>query len=115
MNEFHRAGHITPPDYRPPTPTPTGFATVTAVHRGQQLIGEGTGSSKRQARAEAADRLLKALRTVLGAADEPPSQPAPEPATTSLPLAVPAPPVRTLGQEPPPVLSAGPADLRVLL
>ncbi|MER6195976.1 SNF2-related protein [Streptomyces sp. NPDC001586] len=112
LNEFHQAGHITRPDYQPPTPTPTGFAaTVTAVHRGRQLIGKGTGSSKRQARAEAADRLLNALQTALGAADEPPPQPASEPATTSLPPAVPAPLAPTLGQEPPLALSAGPADL----
>ncbi|MEU0216502.1 double-stranded RNA binding motif domain-containing protein, partial [Streptomyces sp. NPDC006265] len=109
LNEFHQAGHITRPDYRPPTPSPTGFAaTVTAVHRGQQLIGEGTGSSKRQARAEAADRLLKALEKALGA-DEPQPQPAPEPATTPLPPAAPAPPA--LNQEPPPALTAGPGDL----
>ncbi|MFI9122381.1 double-stranded RNA binding motif domain-containing protein [Streptomyces bikiniensis] len=51
LNELHQAGHISRPDYRTPTPTPTGFAvTVTAVHRGRQLTGEGTGPSKRQAR-----------------------------------------------------------------
>ncbi|WP_052658980.1 SNF2-related protein [Streptomyces sp. MNU77] len=109
LNEFHQAGHITRPDYRPPTPSPSGFAaTVTAVHRGQQLTGEGTGSSKRQARAEAADRLLKALEKALGA-DEPQPQPAPEPATTPLPPAAPASPA--LSQEPPPALAAGPSDL----
>ncbi|WEH37800.1 SNF2-related protein (plasmid) [Streptomyces sp. AM 4-1-1] len=109
LNEFHQAGHITRPDYRPPTPSPSGFAaTVTAVHRGQQLIGEGTGSSKRQARAEAADRLLKALEKALGA-DEPQPQAAPEPTTSPLPPAAPAPPA--LNQEPPPALTAGPADL----
>ncbi|MFI6689501.1 DEAD/DEAH box helicase [Streptomyces sp. NPDC050485] len=112
LNEFHQAGHITQPDYRPPTPTTTGFtATVTAFHRGRQLIGEGAGASKRQARAEAADRLLKALEKALGAADEPHPQPASEPATTRLPPAVPAPPASTLSQEPPPALSAGPAGL----
>ncbi|MFJ8855712.1 SNF2-related protein [Streptomyces sp. NPDC102437] len=109
LNEFHQAGHITRPDYRTPTPTPTGFtATVTAVHRGQQLTGEGTGPSKRHARAEAADRLLKALQTALGA--DPPA--ATEPAAAApTPPALPMPPAPADRQEPPPALPAGPADL----
>ncbi|MCX4624424.1 SNF2-related protein [Streptomyces albogriseolus] len=110
LNEFHQAGHITRPDYRPPAPTPTGFtATVTAVHRGQQLTGEGTGPTKRQARAEAADRLLKALQTALGTDAEPPA--ATEPAAASAQPALPMPPAPTENQEPPRALPAGPADL----
>ncbi|MGA5499308.1 double-stranded RNA binding motif domain-containing protein [Streptomyces cinereoruber] len=72
LNELHQAGHISRPDYRTPTPTPTDFAaTVTAVHRGRQLTGEGTGPSKRQARAEAADRLLQVLQTALSTDADP--------------------------------------------
>ncbi|WP_455770685.1 SNF2-related protein [Streptomyces chartreusis] len=111
LNEFHQAGHITRPDYRTPTPTPTGFAaTVTAVHRGRQLTGEGTGPSKRQARAEAADRLLKALQTALGADAEPPASTEPV-AAAPLPPAPSMAPAPTDGQEPPGALPASPADL----
>ncbi|NBM14456.1 ATP-dependent helicase, partial [Streptomyces sp. GC420] len=111
LNEFHQAGHITRPDYRPPTPTPTGFtATVTAVHRGRQLTGEGTGPTKRQARAEAADRLLKTLQTALGADAEPPAATEPAAAAPVQP-ALPVPPAPTENQEPPRALPAGPADL----
>ncbi|MFF6979307.1 SNF2-related protein [Streptomyces sp. NPDC008343] len=111
LNEFHQAGHITRPDHRTPTATPTGFtATVTAVHRGKQLTGEGTGPSKRHARAEAADRLLKALQAALGADADPPA--ATEPAAPApTPPALPMPPAPADRQEPPPVLPAGPADL----
>ncbi|WP_234318567.1 MULTISPECIES: SNF2-related protein [Streptomyces] len=111
LNEFHQAGHITRPDYRTPTPTPTGFtAMVTAVHRGQQLTGEGTGPSKRQARAEAADRLLKALQTALGADADPPAATEPAAAAPVQP-ALPMPPAPADRQEPPPALPADPADL----
>ncbi|WP_435859944.1 SNF2-related protein [Streptomyces narbonensis] len=107
LNEFHQAGHITRPDYRLPTPTPTGFtATVTAIHHGRQLTGEGTGPTKRQARAEAADRLLKTLQTALSADAEPPAEP--EPAAGPVQPALPAP---TEGQEAPRALPASPADL----
>ncbi|WP_234048870.1 SNF2-related protein [Streptomyces liliifuscus] len=112
LNEFHQAGHITRPDYRPPTPAPTGFtATVTAIHRGRQLTGEGAGPTKRQARAEAADRLLQALQNALGADAEPPA--ATEPAAAAAPVqpALPMPPAPTENQEPPRALPAGPADL----
>ncbi|MGD1220494.1 SNF2-related protein [Streptomyces krungchingensis] len=110
LNEFHQAGHITRPDYRPATPTPTGFtATVTAVHRGRQLTGEGTGPTKRQARAEAADRLLKKLQTALGADAEPPA--ATEPAAAPVQPALPVTPAPTENQEPPRALPAGPANL----
>ncbi|MFD8947569.1 SNF2-related protein [Streptomyces xanthophaeus] len=107
LNEFHQAGHITRPDYQPVTPTPAGFAaTVTVMLRGRQLAGEGTGPTKRQARAQAADRLLKTLQTALGADSEPPA--APEPAAVPVQPALPAP---TESQEPPRALPAGPADL----
>ncbi|MFF5027851.1 SNF2-related protein [Streptomyces collinus] len=110
LNEFHQAGHITRPDYRPPTPAPTGFtATVTAVHGGRQLTGEGAGPTKRQARAEAADQLLKALQTALGADAEPPA--ATEPAATPVQPALPMLPAPTDNQEPPRALPAGPAEL----
>ncbi|MEU8545129.1 SNF2-related protein [Streptomyces sp. NPDC048717] len=110
LNEFHQAGHITRPDYQPPTPTPAGFAaTVTAVHRGRQLTGEGAGPTKRQARAEAADRLLRTLQTALGADAEPPA--VPEPAATPIQPALPVPPAPAEDQEPPRALPAGPADL----
>nr|WP_024126871.1 SNF2-related protein [Streptomyces sp. F2]AHE39635.1 SNF2/RAD54 family helicase [Streptomyces sp. F2] len=111
LNEFHQAGHISRPDYRPPTPTPTGFAaTVTAVLRGQKLTGEGTGPSKRQARAEAADRLLKAVQTALDADDDAPA--ADEPAAAApAPPALPMPPAPADSQEPPRALPASPTDL----
>ncbi|MFI2906897.1 SNF2-related protein [Streptomyces sp. PDY-4] len=111
LNEFHQAGHISRPDYRPPTPTPTGFvATVTAVLRGQELTGEGTGPSKRQARAEAADRLLKAVQTALDADADPPA--AAEPAAAApAPPALPMPPAPADRQEPPRALPASPTDL----
>ncbi|MEU5137720.1 SNF2-related protein [Streptomyces californicus] len=111
LNELHQAGHITRPDYRTPKPTPTGFtAIVTAVHHGQKVTGEGTGSSKRLARAEAADRLLRTLQTALGSTTPSPS--AIEPAA-ALPSPPSPPPVPAPGdsQEPPPALPAGAADL----
>ncbi|MFJ4003782.1 SNF2-related protein [Streptomyces sp. NPDC090023] len=111
LNEFHQAGHITRPDYQSATPTPAGFAaTVTATLRGRQLTGEGTGPTKRQARAQAADRLLKTLQTALGADAEPPAAPEPTAATPVQP-ALPAQPAPTESQEPPRALPAGPDDL----
>ncbi|MCL3999083.1 SNF2-related protein [Streptomyces lavenduligriseus] len=110
LNEFHQAGHISRPDYRTPTPTPTGFAaTVTAVHRGQQLTGEGSGPSKRQARAQAASRLLQALQSALDADTDPPA--ATERADTPAPPALPIPPAPADTQEPPRARRAAPADL----
>ncbi|WP_435057808.1 SNF2-related protein [Streptomyces sp. bgisy060] len=111
LNEFHQAGHITRPDYQPPTPTPAGFtATATAIHRGRQLTSEGTGPTKRQARAEAADRLLKTLQTALRADAEPPAATEPAAAAPAQP-ALPVPAAPTESQEPPRALPAAPADV----
>ncbi|MEE1736420.1 SNF2-related protein [Streptomyces sp. BE147] len=112
LHEFAQAGHTTKPAFRVTGAASAFTATVTAVHRGQQLTATGEGTSKQSARAAAAANLLDLLQKSL-AAD-------PAPATAPEPLAAPAgpPPPALLPpaglghtQEPPRALPANAPEL----
>ncbi|MFI5987555.1 SNF2-related protein [Streptomyces sp. NPDC051555] len=112
LNEYAQAGHITRPDFRVTATSPTHFtATVTAVHRGQQLTGTGEGSTKQGARALAADLLLQALQQAL-TADRAPAPPTPsEESGPPAPAPAPAPQTTRPTQEPPQPRPAGTGEL----
>ncbi|WP_424892172.1 SNF2-related protein [Streptomyces sp. XH2] len=119
LNEYAQAGHITRPDFRVTVSAPARFtATVTAVHRQQQLTGTGDAPSKQGARALAADRLLKKLQQHLATDDTPTAAPSPSepaaspkpPAPAVIPLTGSAP---ALEQElPPPPMASAPELFR---
>ncbi|RLU82606.1 SNF2/RAD54 family helicase [Streptomyces griseocarneus] len=116
LNEYAQSGHITRPDFHVTVSAPARFtATVTAVHRQQQLTGTGEASSKQGARALAADRLVKELQQALATDHTPTPAPVPvpsEPATDpEPPAAAPATPLTGLVQEPPPPPSASAPEL----
>ncbi|KAB7835583.1 ATP-dependent helicase [Streptomyces mobaraensis] len=103
LNEYAQAGHITRPDFSVTVSAPARFtATVTAVHRQQQLIGMGEASSKQGARALAADHLVKELQQALATDHTPTPAPLEPAADPELPAVAPTPRLTGSVQEPPP-------------